>query len=66
MFKLILNWKIVLIVKLNRSQERPSDNQHKIVSDAFKYVQCVFKKWGKARMIYLDCIFIRSCLLNCP
>ena len=65
MFKSLLNWENVFIVPLNCSQVKPNDNQRKIVSDAFKYVQCVLKKWGKTRMIYLDCISIRSHFLNC-
>ena len=38
MFKSLLNRENVFIVSLNLSQEKPSDNQCKIVSDAFKYV----------------------------
>ena len=33
-----------LIVSLNCSPEKPSDNQRKIVSDIFKYVKRVLKK----------------------
>ena len=43
MFKSLLNRENVFIVPLNLSQEKPSDNQRKIVSDAFKYVQCALK-----------------------
>ena len=66
MFKILLNVENVFIVSMNPLQEKPSDNHRKIASDVFKYVQCVLKKWGKASMIYLHCIFIRSCLLYCP
>ena len=43
MFKSLLNWENVFIVSLSCSQEMRSDNQHKIVSNGFKYVQCVLK-----------------------
>ena len=43
MFKSLLNRENVLIVSMNRSQKWPNDNQRKIVSDNFKYVQCVLK-----------------------
>ena len=43
MFKSLLNRENVFIVSLNRSQEKQSGNQRKIVSDAFKYVQCLLK-----------------------